>query len=238
MSVPAPRRSARARVVVATALVAALGAIVAAPATAGPVSEAARRRAEDAFVAGRPEDLDAILGTGTTPADLEPIVVRDAVWRPLPAGSLPEAPEDDGSLSARRIRWCLEAHAAGRTISSDYPRARPGETDPYPRLTALVLDRARREERGPTGLPDASPIAAVDDETLRWFVQWFYRPAFDPTHRAPDEAERADRARTAEVAARNRTLALASVGGLCLVCVVAGWGLSRRRKTPPAPTDP
>lgn len=216
--------------------VAVLACAAAPRADAGPVSAEARRRAEEAFVAGRPEDLDAILGTGTTPADQEPLFVRDVLWRPAPTP--PPLPADDGSLSMRRIRWCVEAYARGVAPLSGYPRAADGETDPYPRLTALVLDRALREERGADGLPDASPLAAVPDETLRWFVTWFYRPAFSPADRVPDPVEREETARTARAAARNRWLAIGAVGGLVLLATAAVVGLGRPRKATGVPTDP
>jgi hypothetical protein len=234
-SVATSRRPAACVVAAGLALLALAGS-----ASAGPVSDAARERAQNAFIVGRVQDLDAILGAGTTPADAEPLYLRDVVWRPM--ATTPRPPPDDGSLSSRRIRWMVEEFATGRAPLSAYPLPKAGEADPYPRLTGLVLERAWRESRGARGLPDDGPLPPLHDEMLDWLDTTYAKPLYqgDVTHLLPPEAqaeERAARGRLADAAERARSIALVSVGGLVLAATAAGLLLGRGRKRPPAAAD-
>jgi hypothetical protein len=214
--------------------------------SADPATDDARRVAEEAFVVGRLQDLDAILGSGTTATDAEPFFVRDGIWRPTRIERTP--PPDDGSLSSRRIRWIVEAFVPRKAGLDAYPLPNGDEADPYPRITALVRDRARRESVGLAGLPEASPLAAVPDEMIRWLGQRFAHAAFPDSVRPSDTAEDRQAAREAaharsrveDLAARNRLLAIAAVGGIVLAAIAAGALLARAgrvRKAPPAATD-
>lgn len=221
------------------ALLAFAGLVLAAPAAAGPASAEARFRAETAFCDGRLDDLDAALGVGTTPADLEPLVLRDHWWRVRPGAARPTIAPDDGSLSARRIRWCLDRQARRDT---PYPLPRDGEVDTYPRLTLLVLDRLRRETRGAEGLPEASPLWDARDEALQYVWRWYgdraYRgpslAALSPEDRAATEVAQA---RFEAVVARNRALAVGGVLALGIVAGLAAVALRPGRKKSPATAD-
>ncbi|MFO0933936.1 MAG: hypothetical protein U1E39_14700 [Planctomycetota bacterium] len=231
--------SAAARPIAAALVALAAALAAAAPATAGPASAEARARAETAFCDGRLDDLDAALGTGTTPADLEPLVLRDRWWRVRPDAPRPTLAPDDTSLSARRIRWCLDRSGRGDT---PYPMPSDGEVDVYPRLTLLVLDRLRRETRGAEGLPEASPLWDAKDEALQYVWRWYGERAYrgpslaslSPDDRAATEAAQA---RFEAVVARNRLLAVGGVLGFVLAVGAVGVVLRPRRKIAPAPTD-
>ena len=237
---PAPsplRRALRRTLVALVAVVAAVAA--AAPAAAGPASAEARARAETAFCEGRLDDLDAALGAGTTPTDLEPLVLRDHWWRARRGAARPTIPADDTSLSARRIRWCLDwFDRKGRP----YPMPSDGETDAYPRLTLLVLDRLRRESLGAEGRPEAGPLWDAKDEALQYVWRWYGERAYrgpslaslSPEDRAATEAAQA---RFEDVVARNRALAVGGVLGFVLAAGGVFAGLGRRRKIPPSATD-
>ncbi len=212
---------------------------VAAPAAAGPASAEARARAETAFCDGRLDDLDAALGAGTTPADLEPLILRDHWWRVRTGAVRPTIEGIDDSLSARRIRWCLDRFERRNT---PYPMPRDGEVDAYPRLTLLVLDRLRRETLGAAGLPEAGPLWDAKDEALQYVWRWYgdraYRgpslASLSPDDRAATEAAQA---RFEAVVARNRRLAVGGVLGFVLLAGAVGVVLRPRRKITPAPTD-
>ena len=185
-----------------------------------------RKRAEDSFVAGRPEDLQAILGTGTSTEDRLPIELLRAYWRPENAR---EVTQDLARIdlawervSDRRLAW-LGSGIERRNWSASYPLPARWETDPYPRITALVLDRIRREATGVAGLPDAGPLAAFpDDQVLTWFIENAARPAFHgPQRETWTPEDRADEQRKIEerqgVADRNLVLGVSAVVGLILL---------------------
>lgn len=221
------------------ALLAFAGLALAAPAEAGPASAEARFRAETAFCDGRLDDLDAALGTGTTSADLEPIVLRDHWWRTRSGAARPSIDPGDDSLSARRIRWCLDGRGRRDT---PYPLPRDGETDRYPRITLLVLDRLRRETRGAEGLPEASPLWDAKDEALQYVWRWYGERAYRGPSLAALAAEdraatEAAQARFEAVVARNRVLAVGGVLALALGAGLAAAALRPRRKKSPAAAD-
>ena len=200
-----------------------------------PLPAATRQRAEDAFVLGRTEDLDAILGTGRTSVDREPLAVRDLFWRPVEGPPVDVPSADDRTLSGRRIAWLSRVaaeRAGGAPVRSPYPAPEAGETDPYPRLTALVRDRIRREMGGAHGLPEQSPLAAAGDPALTAFLNTYARHAYlgvaesELSEEERKEA-RAKRARIDEVEGRNVLLAVAGLLALVLGSALAGRRVGR-----------
>lgn len=213
----------------------------AAIAQADPLPLATRQRAEDAFVLGRPEDLDAILGTGTTPVDAEPLAVRDLFWRPT--REIATWPASDGSLSSRRIEWLRQeplrrARGGAWRAATDYPMpALPDEKDPYPRLTALVLERLDRERLGAVGLPESSPALATGDEDIKAFLMTTMGPAYRGLRgdEIPEE-ERDARARLAAMAQRNVRIAAGAIA--TLLALAAGAFVLLRRGSGRRSPDP
>jgi hypothetical protein len=189
------------------------------------LDETARARADAAFSEWRLADLDAILEGGSTPLDLEPLLVRDLYWRPdarFERGGRPEA--SGQGLSERRWAWLSSGgkDPAGGRIP--YPVPGPGETEPYPRITALVLDRVHREGPGARGLSEGSPLAAAGWARGHLDTR---RAAF--TGYPPDAAAAR---RLASATSRNRALGLGAVAVL-----LAAWAVAfraARRGTGPA----
>jgi hypothetical protein len=215
--------------------VVAAGAVVgASPADAdGPVSEGARRRAEDAFALGMLEAVEASLRGGSSDVDLEPLRVRDVWWRPAGGASAP-VPKDLESLAGRRLVW-LRAGGQG-----PYPTPTAGESDPYPLLTALVLDRQRRETRGAARLLEETPLAplAARSDPARYFLETTLTGALRGLTEAADETQKARRAETRALAARNQALAAAALGALLAAGALSFlWARPRARGSGAADGD-
>jgi hypothetical protein len=175
----------------------------------------ARERADVAFSEWRLGALDGILAGAESAADLEPLLVRDLFWRPTSGGAAGGDVRDDGSLSARRAAWLrARRFSLGGDRSRDpYPTPAPGEVEPYPRITALVLDRVRRETRGASGLEDASPLA---DAPWAREVLVARRSAHDGFPVDPVASKR-----LASAMSRNRGLGLVAVAVLLAGAAVA-----------------
>ncbi len=226
------------------------------PATAAPPTEDDRRAAEEAFVRGRYDDVAVLLAGATTAEDAEPLAVLDLWWRPLgraaPATG-PATPLPGGRLArARRDR--LRGAGGGpapppqprppargppRPGPPRYPMPGPDERDPWPRVTALVLDRLRRTTAGASGLPEESPLRALKDPYLDVILDEVAKPAYagpQPQRWSPEdrEAQRVVDAGMRRVAARNRLVALATLG---ILLAGAGFAL-RALRARPDPTDP
>jgi hypothetical protein len=195
-----------------------------------PLSPEARRRAERAFFLGRLEDVEEILGASGAPVDREPLEVLHRFWRP---GTRPSSDPVDGSLSSRRIR-VLRSAASWPT--DEYPVPAAGEVEPHPLLTALVLDRLRRESKGISGLPAESPLTAVRDELVDAFLD---RAAFayGRTEPGPDGSEARHAARVEELARRNARVAAAAGTAFLLLSLLLARRLGRvATATPPGPS--
>jgi hypothetical protein len=189
---------------------------VAAPTAArADTPEERRARIEDLFLQERFAEVE-MLSVGE---HQEPRLVLEEYWRPK-GGDTVFFGTGAPPLLDRRMAWFGS--------SGPYPQPAPGETDPYPRITALVLERQRRETLGARGLPSESPLAALHDPNVDWFLANVQRRAFlgpDPAAATPTDRE-IDR-RVDEVVARNRWIALAAVLGLL---AVAGVGLLLARR--------
>lgn len=212
-------RSPRRRPVgLAVALAAALGACPSRARAGEPLPDETRRRAEDAFVSGRLDDLDAALGTSTAPIDLEALAVRDLYWRPRggAAAALPAA-AFDGSLSGRRLAWLRDASRLSAPGEVPYPMPAAGETDPWPLVTALVLDRLERESVGDASRAMGERLLSTRDPRLEWFFREYAAPAYGVPIGEPSEQDAKRREETDRLAARNaRILVLALLGFLIL----------------------
>ena len=212
----------------------------------GPTAEM-RARLDEAFTDGRMSELESLAVPGEEPVSVEPLAVRDLFWRPVtgprswkdPRGDL-----DPTGVSARRIAW-LRAHAAARLrgepgLADPYPMPGAGEDEPYPRLTAWVLDRLLRETEGSDSLGKDGPLGALpDDELAEYWVRAFRRPAYAGPGADGDQDAEA-RAKTAAVRAgvtRAKVWGFVSVG----VWVAVGGLLlllrGKRVKPPPPSTD-
>ncbi len=190
-----------------------------------------RTRAEQALSYGEIGDVEVLLGESGADVDREGVLVAGRFWRigPRTGGDRPAT--RPASVSGRRIVWMgawSALVAAGRSPTGPgappYPTPATGEVEPYPVLTPLVLDRLRRETVGASGLPDASPLAASSDPSVRWFVQYVYKPSILGPLRADwseeerrSEADRDDRVRS--LASRNRLLAVGSILAFLLAAV-------------------
>ena len=174
---------------------------------------------EEAFLDERFDDV-----FGLTANDrFEPLMLVTEFWRPRAVvRGTPPAPTP---LLARRMTW---VRAGGR---GPYPMPAADETDVFPRITGLVLDRLRRESSGAAGLPEGSPLAALRDSTVQEFLRLDMKPALrgpDPGARTADEKALAERVR--EVARRNLWIALLGVAGLLVAA--GGWLFATRPRRP------
>ena len=208
------------------------------PATAAPPTEDDRRAAEEAFVRGRYDDVAVLLAGATTAEDAEPLAVLDLWWRPLgraaPATG-PATPLPGGRLARARLDHL--GGAGGGPARAPPPR--PPARGPPPRGTALVLDRLRRTTAGASGLPEESPLRALKDPYLDVILDEVAKPAYagpQPQRWSPEdrEAQRVVDAGMRRVAARNRLVALATLG---ILLAGAGFAL-RALRARPDPTDP
>jgi hypothetical protein len=191
-----------------------------------PLPAASRERAERAFLDGRLDDLDAILGASADPVDVEALALRDLYWRPREGVEERYRPAASGpSLSARRIAWCLAPPPPGGA-RPPYPVPAVGEGDPWRRLAALVADREDREARGARALAGAGPLPALHDPEVDWFVDNYARTALVGAPRSPEDEERAASARS--LARRNRTVGLAAVAGYLALGALLAFLASRR----------
>ena len=218
----------------------ALATLASGPATAEDDAGAPWRAwVQKEFLQGRLDQpfVDAALWEAEDPVALWPLALRDLWWRPAPdpdrrrhyEGAARSAPE----VLQPPYQWLLDGGAEA------FP-APPAASDPWPVLTALILDRQRRERRGRAGLPDESPLALMafpgTSEDAAWWDEWrtyflddvmavAYR---DPEIRAytsdqPDERELLD-----EQARGRRTLNIVLAGLLSCVLVLGSLWLGRR----------
>jgi hypothetical protein len=190
---------------------------------------------EQTFLLGRPDLLEERMEGASTPLDRWPFALRDLWWRPDPARR--PAYEADANaatgLLARRYAWLLGGGAG------PYPTPEAGEADPWPALSALVLDRVRRETEGAHGYPDQSPIATLAPHSAwaDWYPAWRdfflqrlmgvgYGGGESVAAPVPPEGERGD------LRTRNALVAIGSGAALLALAALIGWRAGRRRPHP------
>ncbi len=214
-----------------------------------------RLELQHAFLRGRPDTIDAWLrpvperaeGIGDENARLAamaeamyPLALRDLWWRttsdPDVVALYRRSGEQARGLTARRLGWILGGG------DGPYPEASGGETDGWPVLTTLVLDRLRRERRGKAGLPAESPLATrpppdawehwwtrYTDDYLGWWMRRAYEGDVPETLDDVLIRERADLERlAAAVKRRNLILAVLTAVGLVVLTLVVGFRRPRR----------
>ena len=217
-----------------------------APARARVLSLQQRLAAQEAWLKGRPDEIEEHLGSAadtTTAMHLLPFALRDLWWRPRPGSDLRERSHRalrrlEGTL-ADQLRWILAGGGA------PYPTFALAADDPWPVLTALVLERQMREMTGARWLPDESPVVRrkvldAPEEWQDWYARWntwFYETYMRSAYEGEDierlseavQAADAEQARQADdIGTRNAWLAL--LAGLLFVggAFVAGRRASRR----------
>ena len=236
-------------------------ALLAAGGLGEPLSLAERLEIQDAFLRGRPDLLEQWLRrvperAAPIPDDdfrlallaeaLFPLALRDLWWRttsdPAVRRLYERSADQAAGLTRRRLAWILGGG------DGPYPQALGGETDSWPVLTTLVLDRLRRERQGKAGLPADSPLATrpPPEAWKDWWPQytedylgWWMRRAYEgevpetldePTRREREEIERL----AAAVRKRNAILAVLAAVGL----VLGVWILGVRTKPARARRSP
>ncbi len=190
-------------------------------------SPAVRTSMELAVLEGRARDVATIRKAAKAdgPLGLWPQAVLDLWWRPDP--SVQKTYEalvggDVNGLMGERYRWLFAAPPRG-----DYPMPTDGATDPYPVLSALILDRVHRDRIGLAGLPERSPLnehREHPNERVAWFANAAendmartYYGGLPPRTEDVQLQEKAD-----ELEFRNGLLALAMVLLLVLVPIWIG----------------
>lgn len=153
--------------------------------------------------------------------------IYDSYWRP-------------GRASAHRIEYdpkdVATAHAVALTT---YATAGPGATppvvthDPFPVVTALVLDRIRRERDGLHSTRSSGPLAAVatKQDDIGRFLDYWIDVAYGGPAAGPQRDPEADRTRLYELreaARRSRSIALGAAASLVGLAIAAAWILGRR----------
>jgi len=202
---------------------------------------------------------DLALRKGEPVEALDPVAeaiawVRDGCWRP-PSDA--PAPRLDVELDPIRARaaWLVRVVAAARTGGAE-PEESAAAPDPLPILSALVLDRIRRERHGLHSTRDEGPLAAVAaEEPVGWFLDQWVPGAYGGPGAIPSQDAEADRRHARELrdtAARNAWIAAAAIAGLLGLAAVGGGVAGRRRggateaisrapaevASPPSPSPP
>lgn len=165
----------------------------------------------------------------------------DSWWRPVPpADPRMRPPETSTDDAASRLGWLARADREANPVNLLDRRH-----DPVPVLTALVLDRIRRERDGLHSTRTEGPLsAAANDESIRYFLdEWAPGAYGGPAAIADRRPEAQASARGLEdEAARNvwvaigallALIALAAVGG-----ITVGGGPCNPAPNSPAGTTP
>jgi hypothetical protein len=188
---------------------------------AGPEDEAWlvwRQGVERLFLEGRLEEVDRAMPEAPTALQAWPRLLRDRWWRRgATAAEGPAAPAGD-PLLARRLAWLADGGVA------PHPLPQGEEVDPWPVLTALVLDRQRRlgrqEDPQRVKAPELNALRVEDTYTGTILRQGLEKlDAYDGELAAASEEAWA---RSDAAAARTRRWAWILLAGLLAVAAVVG----------------
>jgi len=201
------------------------------PAWAGEPTQEVRNLMELAVLEGRAHDVGTIRRAAKAdgPLGFWPAAVVDLWWRPDPSvrTTYEKLVGDATGLMGERYRWLLAAPPR-----APYPMPKDGLQDPYPVLSALILDRMRRDEIGLEGLPEASPLEQHrkhPNERMAWFANEAANDMARTYYGVPRTGEEIRLQEKAdELAVRNMLLAL---GMVLLLLLVPVW-IGRRVKGP------
>ncbi len=171
-------------------------------------------------------------GEGPDPELNLALALRDLWWRRTDDVRIREwharAAAGATGVLAEQYQWILGGGVG------PYPHADSPADDPWPALTALVLERQYREHLGHAHLPEASPLQTFvpHPEWEEWFDEWrayaagsLMRDAYrgpGATRGLVDEASEAD-------AVGRRNMALAIGLGVLFIALVFGAGLRMGR---------
>jgi hypothetical protein len=157
----------------------------------------------------------------------------DSWWRPVPpADPRMRAPDASTDEAARRVGWLARADREANPVNLLDRRH-----DPVPVLTALVLDRIRRERDGLHSTRTEGPLSsAANDESIGYFLdEWAPGAYGGPAAIADRRPEAQASARGLEdEAARNVWVAIGALLGLIVLAAVGGITLGRGPHDPTA----
>lgn len=222
-------------------LLAALALAIGATPTRGdppPEDPDADALAERAFAVGDLEHRRGEPVEGADPVAQAIAWIRDALWRPVvaPPPLLPAAPADAVRSQAA---WLLRTDAASRSGATlpDRPATAPGVTPPLPVVSALVLDRIRRERDGLHSAANDGPLAEVGTHAdVGYFLKEWVPGAYGGPGAVPDrdvEPEARQARSLRQTATRNAWIGAAAVAGLLGLAAVGGILVGRRRLVGP-----
>ena len=211
---------------------------------------AERLAAQQEWLEGRPDRLEQHLGAVADAVDgraLLPFALRDLWWRPIADAALGARCRDVAAgtgdpVLADQLRWVL---AGG---GDPYPTYGVAAWDPWPVLTALVLERQQREAAGARWLPDESPVlrrrvldapVAWQDWYARWCA-WFYDEVMRTAYEGedPERVPRRTGRPTARRRASPRTSATGTRGWPCWPACSSPGAHSSSGDGPHAPDPP
>lgn len=227
-------------------LIACLWLAIAAPAHAEGLTAEQRRAITLAFLEGNPSALHDLRPTGRNADDWFPLILYEHWWRPPSTTEPPEPrtlpeqalfPDTEArrasSLTRRRIDWI-----AAPDPKPVYPMPGAGETDPWPVLSALVLDRTLRERGGVAAVlehdplgeltsslrrqQDAGTLTMEQEHQLWWLDQARNDISYSYAGEPPTEAQRAAEAEGRAIARRNLVVALLALALLIGVPIAIG----------------
>lgn len=157
--------------------------------------------------------------------------IRDAFWRPTPALSHQAVWTEDELVIAHAV-WLTTRDDPVGAATPARPDPLAGRPDPMPIVTALVLDRLRREREGRHSTRAEGPLAGVvASADIAYFLDDWVPGAYGgpAVFRERDRAESAAfAAKQRAEATRNAWIAAGSIVALVALALVGGLFLARR----------